>query len=56
NTACSDTQERWDSFMRMLDPVASHVPWMVAAGNHEIEAGSTTSGPFAAFQHRFRMP
>ncbi|CBJ32080.1 acid phosphatase/ protein serine/threonine phosphatase [Ectocarpus siliculosus] len=49
-------QERWDSFMRMLDPVASHVPWMVAAGNHEIEAGSTSSGPFAAFQHRFRMP
>lgn len=42
--------------MWMLDPVASHVPWMVAAGNHEIEAGSTTSGPFAAFQHRFRMP
>lgn len=56
DTTCSDTQEKWDSFMRMLDPVASNVPWMVAAGNHEIEAGSTASGPFAAFQHRFRMP
>lgn len=42
--------------MRMLDPVASHIPWMVAAGNHEIEAGTTVGGPFAAYEHRFRMP
>lgn len=40
----------------MLDPVASHIPWMVAAGNHEIEAGTTEGGPFAAYEHRFRMP
>lgn len=50
------TQERWDSFMRLLDPTASHIPWMVAAGNHEIEAGTTKGGPFAAYEHRFRMP
>lgn len=40
----------------MLDPVASHIPFMVAAGNHEIEAGSSVGEPFAAYEHRFRMP
>lgn len=29
---------------------------MVAAGNHEIEAGTVEGGPFAAYEHRFRMP
>lgn len=42
--------------MSMLDPVASRLPWMVAAGNHEIEAGSTGGKPFVAYEHRFRMP
>lgn len=42
--------------MRMLDPAASRIPWMVAAGNHEIEAGTVKGGPFAAYEHRFRMP
>lgn len=42
--------------MRLLDPVASRLPWMVAAGNHEIEAGSTGGKPFVAYEHRFRMP
>lgn len=44
--------------MRMLDPVASRLPWMVAAGNHEIETNGAYSGtkPFLAYEHRFRMP
>lgn len=42
--------------MRLVDPVASRVPWMTAAGNHEIEAGSTLGGPFAAYEARFNMP
>lgn len=42
--------------MRILDPVASRLPWMVAAGNHEIEAGSTGGKPFVAYEKRFRMP
>lgn len=42
--------------MRMLDPVASRLPWMVAAGNHEIEAGSTEGKPFVALENRFQMP
>lgn len=40
----------------MLDPVGSRLPWMVCAGNHEIEAGATGSKPFVAYEHRFRMP
>lgn len=40
----------------MLDPVASHIPWMVAAGNHEIEDNLVEGGVFAAYEHRFRMP
>lgn len=44
--------------MRMLDPVASRLPWMVAAGNHEIETNGGYRGtkPFLAYEHRFRMP
>lgn len=42
--------------MRMLDPVASRLPWMVSAGNHEIEAVSTNGKPFLAYEKRFRMP
>ena len=42
--------------MRLLDPAASRIPWMVAPGNHEIEAGTTKGGPFTAYEHRFRMP
>lgn len=44
--------------MRMLDPVASRLPYMVAAGNHEIETNGGYAGtkPFLAYEHRFRMP
>lgn len=42
--------------MRMIDPVASRLPWMVAPGNHEIESGSFKGKPFVAYEHRFRMP
>lgn len=44
--------------MRMLDPVASRLPYMVAAGNHEIETNGAYAGtkPFLAYEHRFRMP
>lgn len=41
----------------MLEPAASSIPWMIAAGNHEIEARNTDGGgPFAAYENRFRMP
>ena len=55
---------RWDTWGRMVEPVAARLPWMVAAGNHEIEndkraAADLPPGDFASFntyQHRFRMP
>ena len=55
---------RWDTWGRMVEPVAARLPWMVAAGNHEIEkdkraAADLPPGDFAtfnAYQHRFRMP
>ena len=27
---------RWDSYFDMIEPVAKQLPWMVAAGNHEV--------------------
>lgn len=29
-------QEIWDAWGRMTQPLASHLPWMVAVGNHEL--------------------
>ncbi|CAN0550822.1 unnamed protein product, partial [Ectocarpus sp. 8 AP-2014] len=57
-TKQTNHQPRWDSFMRMLDPVASRLPWMVAAGNHEIETNGAypDAKPFLAYESRFRMP
>ncbi|CAM9192450.1 unnamed protein product [Choristocarpus tenellus] len=49
-------QPRWDSFLRLLEPVASRLPWMVSAGNHEIEYGSEDGTPFTSFEARFAMP
>jgi hypothetical protein len=41
----------------MVEPLAQRIPWMVCAGNHEIEYnGSDTSHLFLAFQTRYRMP
>jgi hypothetical protein len=30
---------KWDAWLRLIDPVASRVPWMVSVGNHEMEPG-----------------
>jgi hypothetical protein len=60
-----DLQGRWDSWARLVQPVAARLPWMVAAGNHEGERDSrpgatanfsSTMRSFSAYQHRFRMP
>jgi len=39
-----------DEFMRMLEPVAGHVPYMTVAGNHE------KKGNFSEYKGRFTMP
>jgi hypothetical protein len=28
----------WDAYLKQIEPVASSVPWMVATGNHDMEA------------------
>ncbi|RCV36504.1 hypothetical protein SETIT_7G324000v2 [Setaria italica] len=43
-------QSRWDSYGRLVEPLASARPWMMTEGNHEIE-----KLPFA-YNARWRMP
>lgn len=47
-------QTRWDSWGRLAQPLAATKPWMVAAGNHEVE--SWFSQEFTAYNARFQMP
>lgn len=47
-------QPRWDSWGRLVQPVAAQTAWMVVEGNHEIEDSYGTR--FLAYQSRFRMP
>ncbi|KAL1352081.1 hypothetical protein AAHE18_06G141000 [Arachis hypogaea] len=50
-------QELWDSYGRLVEPLASQRPWMVTQGNHEIEKIPIIhSEPFTAFNARWRMP
>lgn len=36
--------------------MATDRPWMVGAGNHEIEQQPGTSDLYVAFENRYRMP
>ncbi|KAH9603753.1 hypothetical protein KSS87_019571 [Heliosperma pusillum] len=50
-------QPRWDSFGRMVEPLASQRPWMVTTGNHEVEKLPLVHNtPFTAYNARWRMP
>lgn len=46
---------RWGVYLAQIDKVARSVPWMVAIGNHEIEAVYSTHG-YGGFESRFTMP
>jgi hypothetical protein len=35
---------RWDEWLDQNDPVGSHLPWMIAPGNHEMEPGFANHG------------
>ncbi|XP_062202732.1 purple acid phosphatase 22-like isoform X1 [Phragmites australis] len=54
----ADTQQPlWDSFGRLVQPLASARPWMVTQGNHEIETLPVVEfAPFLAYNARWRMP
>jgi len=50
-------QPLWDSYGLMTEPLASHKPWMVCPGNHEIEFNGTDyMNLYTAFENRYRMP
>lgn len=50
-------QYLWDSYGNMIEYVAKNIPWMVGAGNHEIEFNSTDKKKlYTAFESRYRMP
>ncbi|KAH9674690.1 putative purple acid phosphatase 20 [Citrus sinensis] len=50
-------QPLWDSFGRMVEPLASQRPWMVTQGNHEIEKLPIIhSTKFTSYNARWRMP
>lgn len=50
-------QPLWDSFGRLVEPLASQRPWMVTQGNHEIEKLPLIhKTKFTAYNARWRMP
>ncbi|XP_077235805.1 purple acid phosphatases superfamily protein [Tasmannia lanceolata] len=50
-------QPLWDSFGRLVEPLASQRPWMVTQGNHEIEKIPIIAPhSFKAFNARWQMP
>ena len=46
---------RWDEYFRQIEPVAASVPWMVAAGNHDMEALFDQHG-YGGLLRRFAIP
>ncbi|CAM8920023.1 unnamed protein product [Rhodiola kirilowii] len=50
-------QSRWDSFGRLVEPLASQRPWMVTHGNHEPEKIPILhSHSFTSYNARWHMP
>ncbi|CAK8544056.1 unnamed protein product [Lathyrus sativus] len=50
-------QNLWDSFGRLVEPLASQRPWMVTQGNHEVERiPGIHKTPFTAYNARWKMP
>ncbi|CAM0913180.1 unnamed protein product [Alopecurus aequalis] len=51
------SQPLWDSYGRLVEPLASARPWMVTEGNHEIEKIPIIEPrSFKAYNARWRMP
>ncbi len=48
-------QTLWDEYGKLIEPLASSKPWMVSAGNHEIEF-TNAQEPYRAFEERYKMP
>lgn len=48
-------QPRWDMWQRLVEPLASRVPFMVIEGNHEVES-QINGESFVAYKARFAVP
>ncbi|MET7479706.1 metallophosphoesterase family protein [Streptomyces sp. NPDC005648] len=46
---------QWDQFLAQIEPLASRVPWMVAFGNHDMEAWYSPNG-YGGNEARFTLP
>ncbi|CAL0299330.1 unnamed protein product [Lupinus luteus] len=49
-------QNRWDTFGRLVQPLASARPWMVTQGNHEVEKIPLLKDGFVSYNSRWKMP
>ncbi|KAK2387243.1 purple acid phosphatase [Trifolium repens] len=49
-------QHRWDSFGRLVEPLASAKPFMVTQGNHEVEHIPLLKDGFLSYNSRWKMP
>nr|XP_027187220.1 purple acid phosphatase 18-like isoform X3 [Cicer arietinum] len=49
-------QHLWDSFGRLVEPLASARPWMVTEGNHEEENILFLTDEFVSYNSRWKMP
>lgn len=49
-------QKRWDSFGELVQPLAMARPWMVTAGNHEVESIPFVEDGFQSYNARWKMP
>jgi Calcineurin-like phosphoesterase len=45
----------WDSWFTQIEPIASQIPWMVALGNHDMEAWLSPDG-YGGEVERFQFP
>ncbi|GAB4833395.1 Probable purple acid phosphatase 20 [Ancistrocladus abbreviatus] len=48
-------EPRWDSYGRLVEPLASQRPWMTTTGNHDVEK-KVPPAHFTAYNARWRMP
>ncbi|KAL8509974.1 hypothetical protein ACS0TY_016983 [Phlomoides rotata] len=49
-------QRKWDTFGKLVQPLASARPWMVTQGNHEKEVIPLLVDSFKSYNSRWKMP
>lgn len=51
----TNTQERWDSWGRLVQPMLSSIPFVACPGNHEVEVAPNQTN-YLAYTSRYIMP